>query len=154
MRSIAVYQQGSKTGIEARQTTLNKNIVEQCWKGDTRIVESMNLHFSQHNLPLLEVGYLHEECPLGKLFLPSITASIAPVHAGAKPSYTSLPSGKHLAIKSGLGLPTISLIPLVMQPFSKSDMVRPSRALRVSRKRFMKIPQATISTEGTSTTTH
>lgn len=46
---------------------------------------------------------IHEECPLGNDFLPSLIATGFPLHL--KSEFT-LPSGKHLQKKSGLGRPT------------------------------------------------
>ena len=49
----------------------------------------------------IEFYNLQDECPLGKLFLPSIISWSIPVHFR---SSVILPSGKHRYKKSGLGL--------------------------------------------------
>lgn len=46
--------------------------------------------------------YLQDECPLGKLFRPSIMVSLSPVHSI---SLFISPSGKQRQKKSGRGLP-------------------------------------------------
>ena len=70
-------------------------------------------------------GNLQLECPLGKLFRPSVITLSSPEQIGVSPSNLSLPSGKHLMKKSGLGRPTINLIPFVMIPLRSRDMDNP-----------------------------